>query len=298
MIKQCYYFPVNKPCIICNSKSLKSKYKWNKFEHFKCLFCKTICVFPQPKVNSIKVNNLEKYESESSLQAYFNMQDILMKRAELCASNILKYKSNGKILDVGCSYGFYLKVFNKYGFSVTGIDISRPAINYLKKVFKLKGIVGEFNDYLFSKKSFDVITMIDSLEHVSNPRKILLKSKEIMKKEGLIVIQTPNAESFISKLTGKNWFWLLPSQHLYLFSIKSLKMLLEQTGFKIIRVSTWDDYHEFISNLLMLIGIKYSGKTAILHRLLVKFKYVLIPFSYIWNIFFLGGEMLIYAQKE
>lgn len=298
MGKQCYYFSVNSPCLICHSKSQKVVHKWDKFDQYQCLFCKTNCICPQPKENLIEFNNLEMYDSEFSKQVYFNIQNILTQRAELCVSNLLKYKMSGKILDIGCSYGFYLNVFKNNGFSPLGIDISRSAIKYLKKSLKLNGIVGQFDNHYFSKKSFDIITMIDSIEHFSNPRKILLKSKEILKKEGIIVIQTPNIESFISKLTGKKWFWLLPSQHLYLFSVKSLKMLLEQTGFKILEVSTWDDYHEFMSNLLFLIGIKYSGKTAILHRLLVKIKYFLTPFSYIWNIFLQGGEILIYAQKE
>lgn len=289
---------MDKKCIICGCLNKKINYKWDQFTHYKCLLCGIISLFPQPKASSIESHNLSRYESKKSKQAYFNMRDIMFKRAELSVTDILRFKSNGKLLDVGCSYGFYLKVFQKYGFSTLGIDISKSAIKYLGRVFKLNGIVGEFSCHYFQSKSFEVITMFDTFEHFSNPKAVLLKSNKILKKNGLIVIQTPNIDSIISKLTGRNWFWLLPPEHLYLFSFKSLKLLLDKTGFKVLKISTWDDHHEFMSNLLYIIGIKYWGKTAVLHRILVKLKYALIPISYFWNIFFLGGEFLIYAQKE
>lgn len=285
-------------CKLCTSRKVKIINRVSEYKLLRCLDCQVVFISPQPKLSKVELNNLERYDSGSSISQYFNVQEIFSQRAKACVTILKKYKNSGYLLDVGCSFGFYLRVFNQAGYKTFGIDISKVAIQYINSRLNLKSVVGKFDTYKFPNNKFDIITMFDVFEHFSNPKEIILKTKRILKKDGIIVIQTPNFNSIMSGLTGKKWFWLLVPPHLFLYSINTLRFFLKNNGFKILYISTWDDHHEFMSNILSLFGINYWGKTSLLHRILVKFKYPLIPLSYLWNIFFLGGEILIYAQKE
>lgn len=282
-------------CSVCNTKKQKIIRKIDNYKLIRCANCRV--VFLSPKPNSQIENNLRKYESTESIQSYIKMKSLLSDRAENCVKKLKIYKSKGELLDVGCSYGYYLQIFKKYGYTIKGIDISEKAIDYIVKRKNIKALVGSFETYHFDNNSFDIITMFDVLEHFSDPVKIINKVKKLLKKNGIVIIQTPNFDSLMSKITGKKWFWLLVPQHIFLYSITSLQYLLTKNGFRILYLKTWDDHHEFTSNLLSLFGINYWGRTKLLHRILVKFKKIVVIFSYLWNIFNLGGEIIIYAQK-
>lgn len=285
-------------CKICKSTDIVKINKVLTFKLLRCLKCQVVFIFPQPRKSSVEKNNLQIYDSECSAKQYFNMQKIFHRRAETSISILKKYIKKGEILDVGCNYGFYLQSFKKEGYNTCGIDISKNVAEYNKTKMGIKTIVGKFDTYNFKDKNFDIITMFDVLEHFSDPQEVIDKVKKNLKNNGVIIIQTPNFQSIMSRITGLKWSWLLIPQHQFIFSIKTLKILLKNNGFKVLYISTWDDLHEFINNILLIFGIKSSGKSELIHRILVKIKYVLFPISILWNSYNLGGEILIYAQKE
>ncbi len=285
-------------CGLCDSYKSKKISRIDRYKLFKCIVCQVIFVYPQPNLSRTKEYNLALYDSKESIEQYFKMQNIFYRRAENCISILNKYKSTGYLLEVGCSFGFYLQTFEKNGYRTVGIDISSKAVEYITSRLGLNAVTGRFDTFKFNDNIYDIITMFDVIEHFPNPKKIIIRAKKILKKDGILIIQTPNFSSIMSKLTRLNWVWLLVPQHLFLYSINPIKYLLVKNGFKILHISTWDDCHEFINNILMTVGIKYKGKTALLHRILIKMKYILIPFSIIWNNLYLGGEILVYAKKE
>lgn len=285
-------------CNICSKETFQVIYKINQYTLYRCVECQVVFIKPQPNKQLLNENNKYKYNTVENEKVYLSLQNLFESRAKKCIKEIKQYKNGGKLLDVGSSYGFYLKTFKFAGYKVTGIELSNRAVLYSRNILKLNTIKDNFEKHIFKYIKFDVITLFDVIEHFSDPQKSITKIKKILKKDGIIVIQTPNYDSLISKITSSRWYWLLVPQHLFLYSIKTLKFFLKNNGFKILHITTWDDHYEFVSNILSIFGINYWGKTSILHRFLVKIKYALIPISYLWNIFFLGGEIIVYAQKE
>ena len=133
---------MQKRCKLCGSDNTKINNKIGEHELIRCLNCRIIFLLPQPKLSKARYHNLIKYESIDSIKSYFNMHEIFIKRAKKCIKILRKYKSSGKILDVGCSFGFYLQVFQKSGFKTKGIDLSEKAIKYINTKLKLKGCNG------------------------------------------------------------------------------------------------------------------------------------------------------------
>ena len=74
--------------------------------------------------------------------------------------------------------------------------------------------------------------MFDVLEHVTDPKATLLEAHRILSKDGLLVINTPDAESFWAKILGKHWQLIMPPEHINYFSPKNLSEYLSKNGFE------------------------------------------------------------------
>ena len=85
-----------------------------------------------------------------------------------------------------------------------------------------------------STDKFSVITLVDILEHLSDPEPFMSRLQELIQKEGILVIVTPDIDSLAVKLAGKKW-WHYRIAHLNFFNHKSLKTLLANHGFEIIK---------------------------------------------------------------
>jgi 2-polyprenyl-3-methyl-5-hydroxy-6-metoxy-1,4-benzoquinol methylase len=146
---------------------------------------------------------------------------------------VKRYKSVGKILDIGCATGFLLDVFSKYGFEPYGTECCREFAEIAKNKFDEKIFYGNFEEANFDNNFFDVAVMFDVLEHMVNPVFVINKVFNILKKNGLFLIATPSIESLSFKIMGKYWTEF-KKEHLFYFSRKSIRHLLEKReNFKI-----------------------------------------------------------------
>lgn len=125
-----------------------------------------------------------------------------------------------KILEVGCGMGYLTYALNKKGYDCEGMDISINAINEAKKSFynyKDKYTSGDFFD--LTNKKYDVICMLELLEHVSNPSVFIKHAMSLLNKNGVLYLSTPQKE-----IKSKDFIWgvELPELHLSYFSDKSI----------------------------------------------------------------------------
>ncbi len=141
-----------------------------------------------------------------------------------------------RVLDLGCALGNLLALFDKDGFITYGLDISEFAIKKAAKRTKAKLIKADLNKGLpFEANFFNVITAIDVIEHLQSPYNFLLEAKRVLRKDGLLFLQTPNISSLFVKILKDKWFGYQDKTHLYLFSKESLKFLLRQAGFEVLK---------------------------------------------------------------
>ena len=140
-----------------------------------------------------------------------------------------------KVLDVGCGDGLLLEALKQNGSIVSGVDISEEGVRKcVEKGFNAT-VVDVSNEKLpFSERSFDVVTMLDILEHVYAPEILLKEAARVSKK--YIIISVPNFNSLparIQVLCGKVPENNLPHKgHLYWFNQRVLKKLLKQNHLK------------------------------------------------------------------
>lgn len=289
-------------CTYCNSKKIKLSINVNKeYSIYRCGNCGVLFTYPQPRIDWEDINN-ERYNSKKDKEAYLGIYDKIYKRARAYISLIKKYKEKGKYLDVGCSYGIYLKAAREAGYAVSGVEIAPHAAKYAKKELKLDVFNGTLDQAKFKKNTFDIVTLYDVLEHVPNIHKFLKEIYRVMKPGGILVIQSPNSQSFAFRILGTKWNWLLVPNHLWHFSYPVLNKILLANGFVSEYHTTWDDVYDFSTNLRTAFTDPFS-KTKIIQKVLRRISYPILYASIllgttIWSRYDKGGSLRVYAIKK
>lgn len=211
----------------------------------ECLDCSVLFV-----KEVLAENLLENYQKSRQEFVYENdNQESLDYYYSKIKLEIEKIKPvRGAILDVGCSSGFFLNQME--GWEKHGVEISEKFGAMAKKKIGDAIYIGSFEDYFFQKNYFDVITLQDVFDHFINPRKNLRKCYDMLKPGGLLIIKVHNSSCLYAKITGENFYAIIPPIHLFYFNEKSLRYVLNKIGFKFLKL-------KFIGYMLQLKTIFY-----------------------------------------
>lgn len=150
---------------------------------------------------------------------------------------IIPYQGQGKILDIGCGSGRTLSLLKKRGWNVYGIEANSQAVDIARNKLGLQVYLGNISNVDFQNDFFDVVTMTHTLEHMANPKQILRKVNKILKTSGTLIITVPDSDSLEARYFKQFWLGWDPPRHLYSFSLKTLKKMLQAVGgFRIKRI--------------------------------------------------------------
>lgn len=148
-------------------------------------------------------------------------------------------KKGGKLLEVGCSYGYFLAAARDYGWQVEGIELSAEAASFARQRLRLPIIQGTLSDR--RKEIFglyDVVVAWHLLEHEIDPFKFLKEAYDILCPGGILALRVPNLDSAVAELAGACWQWLSPPEHIYMFSARTLCSFLTSSRFQVLLTQT------------------------------------------------------------
>lgn len=233
-------------CPVCVSKKFKKLFYKDEMTVVGCKGCGLIFTNPQPDQKEISSHYDKNYyycpkKNPQDWSRYSDYNARYMKGHEKKRFNLIFEKldqlkpKKGKLLDIGCATGFFIDEANKRGWQAQGIEVSKWAAEWGKKHLKVKITTGEFERIKFPRDYFEVVTMLDVLEHFKNPQIVLNKAAKILRKNGLIYLETINFDHFITRyLIGKKYIYLVPQYHLFYFGRRQLRQFLDKAGFKIL----------------------------------------------------------------
>jgi len=141
------------------------------------------------------------------------------------------------VLDIGCATGTLLEYLRNRDWRVTGVEIS-PSAEYARNRRNLDISSLPLEENRFSPETFDIIHASHFIEHLNDPRSFLDETFRILKQDGHVFIITPNISGFQARFFGSRWRSAI-FDHLYLFSARTLKALLADTGFTVEGIYTW-----------------------------------------------------------
>lgn len=288
-------------CAYCKFAAVTIFQKVNKkYTLYFCSLCSLIFTFPETK-EPLRINK-SRYDSQEELDSRIANFAKEYQSAKNHVLAFMKYKKKGKYLDIGCSYGIALKAARDLGFDVTGIEPTKKASDYARKTFHVKIIQKTLEKSKLKNNTYDVVSLYDVLEHVPNLKIFLKEIYRILKPNGLLVIQSPNIESYAYSLLKISWNWLLVPNHLWHFSKKSITKLLGENGFNVINFTTQDNVYDFSSNLNSKIFL-YKRPKNLSEKIYQKFTYILCYSAVylgtkMWSYAGKGGTLQIYAEKK
>lgn len=221
-------------CPFCKIEA-KFLYKISRFDPplniYECPECR---LQMQYQTNPYQFYTKEYFDG-SSQYSYFD-ERIYFKYSEYVwkarLRTIKKYKSPpARFLDVGCSFGGFILTALKEGYDAYGIDVSSFVVKEAKNEPLLKNRIIQSNllDYE-PKEPFDIITLIEVIEHVPEPEQVFQKLYDLLNPRGLLIIQTANFDGLQAKLFKEHYHYYLPG-HLYYYSKTNLTRILKTYGF-------------------------------------------------------------------
>ena len=236
----------------------------DRFFMHECLKCGVIYQYPRPtsaKMSDFYPSDYQQYTSgvhkEKRLARLFRRYG-LRKRCQA----ITRHVSNGRLLDVGCATGDFLSEMHlQPGWQVVGIEPGHPAAAYVSNEIGLDVVEGFLNNAPFAKQSFDAITMWDVLEHVYDPRTVILQAANLLRAGGVLVVNHPNLDSIDRRLFSELWLGYELPRHLHLFPINLLRQLMAKVGLKEIRRECLYGSHAATSSSLMFVIEKRFGNS-------------------------------------
>lgn len=186
------------------------------FDSVECSDCGLVYV--RNRLNDAGLSKLySRYLSEShQVDESKNVQRREMYELEF--NLVAQHLSGRKILDVGCSGGYFLDVFKRHGYNCHGVEFGKEAAAEARKQHTV--FEGQFPD-LAIEGPFDLIVFRGVIEHVPLPKEYLDKAVSILGDHGAILITaTPNADAFCCDLFRENWNQHEPEAHLMHFRVR------------------------------------------------------------------------------
>ena len=141
----------------------------------------------------------------------------------------LQAKTAGVLLDLGCGDGEYMEFMHNCGWHVVGVEPDSQAVARAEK----KGLEVYQGDVLTARlprDRFDAITMNHVIEHVAKPTVVLRKCRDLLKPGGVLVMVTPNNESYGHRRFGKDWRGLEPPRHMNIYNERCLRSLTQKAA--------------------------------------------------------------------
>jgi len=160
---------------------------------------------------------------------------LLRVKGSLETSGIPRFVQNGKLLEIGCSYGSYLKQMKELGWEVVGVESNRKAAEFGCKEYGVRIIGDTFENANITGK-FDVIAMRMVLEHLPSPSKALEKASELLKEDGKLIIIVPDFSGIEFRLFKEYCYALQVPNHLNYFTPSTIRQYCKKYGFRVEKI--------------------------------------------------------------
>ncbi len=212
-------------------------------KHFlivECKACRLIRLEPRPTAEELAQYYPQSYWYSSKQSVDGKLEQmyrrfVLRDHVNFVSKAIHDSGEKGLVLDVGCGGGLFLNMMREQGFPVMGLDNSRQAAKLAWKQNGVAVVCGDLSHSPVVNESCAAVTMFHVLEHLLDPVAYLHSARALLRPNGRLIVQTPNASSWQFLMFGEHWNGVDVPRHLINYRQKDLENVLEYAGFEIVR---------------------------------------------------------------
>lgn len=241
--------PSNRSCPACGFREARVLFTGSdrlyrttsrEFSVVECGGCRLLRLFPCPAPDELQQYYPSNYWFAPGGDAVSRLEEIyrrivLRDHVRFVARAVERAGRDGLLLDVGCGGGLFLRMMAERGCRVMGLDFSLNAASAAWHANAVPAVCGSLTQVPLAPGSCSVITMFHVLEHLYDPAGYLLAARDLLRDQGSLILQVPNASCWQLLLFGDAWNGLDIPRHLFDFRVKDIEILLDRCGFEIVR---------------------------------------------------------------
>jgi SAM-dependent methyltransferase len=226
------------PCALCGGEQTRVRYVKFDLPIAECVTCHLVRATPRCPPERIAA----RYSADYFWKEYLPSLGVIDGHVdpgfvdaryrpwiELLATHGL---AQGRLLEIGTGAGLFSKAMQRAGWETVGVEVNGDAAAFARDRLGLDVRQTYAEDVTEPPASFDVVAMMDVIEHVPDPAAVVTTARRLLKPGGLLLMQTPNLDSISRLALGSPWAVLSPAEHLYYFTESTMRALLERTGFQ------------------------------------------------------------------
>lgn len=220
-------------CAICGIRETRPHTTKNGFQIVECTSDGLLFVSPRP--DDVTPYYDARYYQGGAPGVYQNygkhaveMKTEWADRLERVSKHV---ETGRRLLDVGAATGDFVALALSNGWKARGIELSEWAAEKARTDHRVDVLSGSLPDPRFGAGAFDLATMWDCIEHLSDPGAVLRAIRDALRDDGILALST-GAVEHRDPLSASGWYY--PPWHLYYFSRETMYALLERTGFDVI----------------------------------------------------------------
>ena len=221
-------------CPVCDSNNFSKLFQCSGGIYVKCNICSMI--YTNPVFTQEALNKFYSSLDTGHAAIVDNESDFYREIFSYGLQSITRFITKGKILDIGCSAGFFLDCAKDLGWSTYGIELGQAE----SQVARSKGHIiynCELETIDFDEK-FDVVTLWDVFEHIPDGKQYLSLVYELLADEGVLFLQIPSSNSLAAKILREKCKAFDGLEHCNMYNAKTLKSVLEACDYEMLQLSS------------------------------------------------------------
>jgi len=211
-------------CPACLARSASGIGAVNGFDLLRCRRCGTLFTAALP-AGAEDAKDYTDYYHDANLEIPEFVED----RLDSVAAGFEPYRRSGRWLDVGCGAGALMRAAAGRGWSVLGTEVAPGAAEAVRSQgFDVE--LGTLEELELDEDSFDVVSLVEVVEHVEDPGALIARSASLVRPGGALYLTTPHGRGISARMLGTRWSAVAPPEHLQLLSVRGVRGLLGRAG--------------------------------------------------------------------